>query len=131
MDNSDIVLKGDVVPTLKRNSSAVDGSYKPFKIGDFSHMPDQFRNPNNMRYGKCEDGHNLSDVLSSKNSPDMNKHTVRINQTDYLYKQQQDVIEKLQKEVNELKAKLQLYEDNCRCLNKSKHKSLIFDRDSR
>lgn len=109
VDWSDIVLKGDVKPTLKRNFSAVESSLKTLNV-NYSINTVSNQIPNNGRY-RNEEGVGLSDVFSSKNSPDFNKkysdwanHQIEISN-------QKTVINKLEEEVRELKKKLSYYEN--------------------
>lgn len=122
VDNSDIVLKGDVVQTLKRNGSVTENYYKQLKVGEFSYRPNNNGYNSNMRYwANNEDNCTWSEAQSSKNSPDLNKHTIKTNSIDYHYKVQQDTIEQLKRQVNQLQEKLKFYENNWKWLNKSKN----------
>ena len=125
VDNSDIVLKGDVVQVLKRNGSINENWYKQLKVGEFSYRPTHNGNSTNMRYQVNDDTWTWSEVQSSKNSPDLNKHTVKTNHLDYQFKMQQNTIEQLKSQIIQLQAKLKQYEVNWRWLNKSKYITYI------
>ena len=121
VDCSDLVLKGDVMPTLKRNSSAVEASNATLRMVDMMTTQDSRASYKNMRYNVLEQNSGYLEYRESKNSPDLSKHTTKISNNDHQNKLQQDLIWKLQDEISRLKLKLQYFEVSCKCRGKGKY----------
>jgi hypothetical protein len=111
VDCSDIVLKGDVKPTLKRNFSAVESSHKTLNVNNSiatHHIPNK-----NMRYD--DNSQIYSEAMMSKNSPDFKQKLADYSALQNKNYDQQALIEKLQSDVLQLKGKLEHYELTCKC----------------
>lgn len=79
VDCSDLVLKGDVMPTLKRNSSAVEASHSTLKMVDMMTTQDSRASYKNNRYHMLEQNSGYLEHRESKNSPDLAKHCSKMS----------------------------------------------------
>lgn len=147
VDCSDIVLKGDVKLTLKRNASAVDSSMKTLNINESinqnmlgsqqmyniqniiqsnvqTHAQNAARQSNwgsQNRYNyhnEQDDTFKQADSFSNKQSPDLKKHL----QIENYYQKEMDIqknkIKTLENQLQEMREKLKFYEDNWKCSQK-------------
>ena len=111
-----MVLNGDVTPVLNKNYSAVEMSHKTLKMDEILKRQSSNNYPNNMRYGNNETQSDMLELMSPKESPDLNNHTKKLSRYPEMHNQmQEDKIKELQREVMMLKEKLAKYETNCRC----------------
>lgn len=113
VDNSDMVLKGDVTPSMSKNFSHVEASQNTLRFDGMLRKQTSETTMNNMRYGMNETQSDFLEIMSPKQSPDINKYSQKINNyPDMQSKMQADKISELEKEIRMLKEKLNHYESN-------------------
>ena len=130
VDSSDIVLKGDVINGSKNSCSRVASSLKTLQINSSMHHIRNSMNANsNDRYHDQKEQEWLySDLRSSKNS---NKIYSQAPKMDFVKQNQEQkiMINHLQKELEELKQKLQHYETTWKCSIKVESKDQATETD--
>ncbi|CAI2369163.1 unnamed protein product [Moneuplotes crassus] len=113
VDSSDMVLKGDVTPSMSKNFSHVEASHQTLRFDGLLKKQTSDNSANNMRYGMNETQSDFLEIMSPKHSPDVNRYSNKVNNyPDMHSKMQADKIQELQREVAALKEKLSYYEKN-------------------